>query len=315
MKIEKIAIIGATGLVGQKIFQYLLKSNFPYTSLDLFASKRIISNNILINDINTINFANYDLIFFATNEKISKKYIPIALKNNCFVIDNSSAYRLDKNVPLLIPCINFSTYKNEKLIANPNCATAILCNVLKPIDDLFNINKIILSTYQSISGAGNNVLNDFIKQTKAILHKKQFTSDYDLAFSCSPLIGEIKENNFSIEENKIIAEVQKILEKSVTIIPTCIRTPTLFCHGESLYIETKNKIDIDTLIDKLKSFPDIIYTEDFPKNSQCANKKEVYVSRLRQIDDYSICMYIIGDNLLKGAASNAVDIAFYLQRM
>lgn len=316
MKLERIAIIGATGLVGQHIFSYLHQCAFSYTILDLFASKKSVGKTLTyqdkigtIQDIEKINFSHYDLVFFATSNEISKLLVPIALKNNCYVIDNSSYFRMYKEVPLLLPCVNFSQYKNEKLIANPNCATAILCNAIAPMNQLYPIKKIVVSTYQSISGIGQNAVDDFIKQNESIFNHLPYESTYDLALNNYPLIGHLSTDGYTEEENKIIRETQKIFNTSMEIYPTCVRTPTLFCHGESVYLEFSTDIDKEKILETIENFKDLDYCLEGVKNRNFQGQDGVVISRLRFLTSKSISFYILGDNLLKGAASNAVNIA------
>ena len=322
MKIENLAIVGATGLVGQKILEQLIINKVDFKTLDLYASNKNLKKQLSYNNkqyeilsIDTIDYKKYDLIFFATNEDVSKKNIPEALKQNCIVIDNSSYFRMKENVQLLLPCVNFSSYNREKLIANPNCVTAILCNVLKPLNDLCPIKKVIINSYQSVSGIGKDALLDLKEETLANINNSFYESTYNLAFNLKPQIGEILENGYSVEENKIINECQKILKQKIEIIPTCVRVPTLYCHGEVVYVEFCNEVNLNECIDKLKNFEDILISDNFISNASAYNKKEVYVTRIRQSTKTNLFFYIISDNLLKGAAYNAVSILQNLKRM
>lgn len=329
MKKYNLALIGATGAVGQQLIKWLSIKKFPFNHIELYASKKSegkvlnYKNNIYtIKKIEDISFDNIDICFFCADNSVSKKYITQALKNNCIVIDNSSLYRLKDDVPLLIPHINKSSYQNQKLISNPNCATNILCSAIYPINNLFSINKIVVSTYQSVSGIGIKALEDFKIQTKLGIDNISYKSDffpvfseknkYQMAFNCIPQIGMF-ENDYTTEELKIINETQKILNKKINIIATCVRTPTLKCHCECVYVECDNKIDLNNILNEYKKDKYIKVMDSFlPINSNCSDREEIFISRIRQIDDYSICLYVVGDNLLKGSATNAIDIASFV---
>ena len=327
MKKYKIAIVGATGAVGQQCLKWLYKLNFPFESISAFASNKSAGRLIryqnfvyTVQELNKESFNDIDICFFCTNEEVSKKYVPIALKKGCLVIDNSSFYRLNDDIPLVIPEINMDTIKTHRLIANPNCATSILCTALKPLDDLYSINKVIVSTYQSVSGIGFKAIQDLKLQTRADLDGINYNSPYfptlsspvkyHMAFNCLPQIGTFNSLGISSEEEKIIAETQKILNKKIAIVPTCVRVPTISCHCESVYVEFDYEIDLNQIYKKLKKMKHLkVYNKILPINSNCANQLEVFISRLRKVNDHSLSFYVVSDNLLKGAASNAIKIA------
>lgn len=328
MKKYSIAIIGATGAVGQQLIKWLHKKNFPFKAITVFASKKSVGKIIRYNqyvytvqELTTEIFKDKDICFFCTNEHISSKFVPYALKEDCIVIDNSTFYRQFSDVPLLIPAINKKDYNKQKLIANPNCATSILCSALHPITNLYSIKKVVVSTYQSVSGIGFQAMNELKIQTRSCLDGIQYKSSYfpnlknktkyQMAFNCLPQVGCLLENNVSTEEIKMIQETKKIMQSDFSLIPTCIRVPTLTCHCESVYVECENKIELNHIIKEMKKHKEIKVSDKLlPVNSNCANREEVFISRIRQIDDYSIAFYIVSDNLLKGAATNAIDIAF-----
>lgn len=329
MKKYSIAIIGATGAVGQQVLKWLHKLNFPFSSIAIFASKKSAGRSIhyqnfvyTVQELTEESFIDKDICFFCANDDVSKHYVPYALKHNCLVIDNSTIYRLDKNVPLIMPYVNPQAYhKNKKLISNPNCATSILCSVLKPLDDLFSIKKVVVSTFQSVSGIGFHAIQDLKYQTRSDLDNVTYQSPYfpnlkskvkyHMAFNCLPQVGTMLENGSTSEEEKVRNETQKILDKKIEIIPTCIRVPTLHCHCETVYIEFDKTIDIKTIYKKINKCPDLkLCKKLLPSNSICKDRLEVFVSRIRKMNDHAISLYIVGDNLLKGAATNAIDIAF-----
>ncbi len=328
MKKYTIAIIGATGAVGQQCLKWLHKLNFPFQNIEVYASKKSAGRLIryqhyiyTVQELTTDSFEGKDICFFCTNEQVSQKYIPIALKKQCLVIDNSSFYRLKQEIPLIIPEINGNLLKkNHSLIANPNCATSILCSALKPLDDLYSIEKVIVSTYQSVSGIGYQAMQDLKHQTRSALDDLSYNSPYfpslkskvkyQMAFNCVPQVGNILENQYSTEEEKMILETQKILQKNIKICPTCVRVPTLNCHCESVCVEFEKEIDLEQTIKTLKKQKELkVCNKLLPINTNCANQLEVFISRIRQVDKKTILFYLVSDNLLKGAATNAIKIA------
>ena len=331
MKKYAIAIVGATGAVGQQVLKWLHELHFPFSSIETFASKRSSGRFIhynrhsyLVQELNENSFKNKNICFFCTDESISKKYIPYALKEKCFVIDNSSFFRLYHDVPLIIPSINGHLFHpKHHLIANPNCATSILCSVLKPLSDLYSIQTVIVSTYQSMSGMGLNAMEElkyqslaefngkYKRERKNHFHLSKDTFKYKIAFNCLPLVGTLLDDSWTTEEHKIINETKKILNQDFKIIPNCVRVPTFHCHGETVVVKFHQKIDLNVIIKHLKKQKELkICHKILPLNSNCAQRLEVFVSRIRKVDNDTLTFYIVSDNLLKGAATNAIDIAF-----
>lgn len=331
MKKYEIAIVGVTGAVGLQVFKWLIDLKFPFSNIYGYASKKSVGRNIhykkyslTVKELKENSFKGIDICFFCSNEMVSKKYVPYALKEKCLVIDNSSYFRMFDDVPIIIPSVNKEQYhKDLHLIANPNCATSILCSVLKPLSDLYPIDKVIVSTYQSISGLGLKAIEELKYQSIATLegkhelaNKNHFESlndklKYKIAFNCLPIVGTMLENNWTSEEIKIIKETKKILNQDFKIIANCIRVPTFCCHGETVVVEFKENIDVDNIIKYLKKQKELkLNNKILPVNSNCFNRLEVFVSRIRKVDDKTLTFYLLSDNLLKGAATNAIDIAF-----
>ena len=314
MKKINIAIIGGSGLVGQKIIQILFEEKLFYkTNIKLFVSQRNAGNNIEINNHifnlhlldNNILKQKFDIVFFCAGEEISKKWAEQISNNGAFVIDNSNAFRHKKNIPLIIPEINSELInKKTKLISNPNCSTiqlAIIINLFLKISD---INQIIVSTYQSVSGAGKDALLDLENGTSKII-KEGIKNNLILK------IGEIESNGFCTEENKIINELNKILEKDISIIANTVRVPIPYCHTESVYVKFKNKINLNEIYDVLNTNYIKIDTEiSQPKIVNDTNF--THICRIRLINDKELLFFIVADNLRRGASYNAVKIAEYL---
>ncbi len=328
MKKYSIAIIGATGAVGQQCLKWLHKFNFPFKNIEVFASKKSAGRLIryqhyiyTVQELKESSFDGKNICFFCTDEQVSQKYVPIALKKHCLVIDNSSFYRLNEQVPLIVSQVNTHLLANHpQLIANPNCVTSILCSVLKPLDALFSIQKVVVSTYQSVSGIGYQAMQDLKQQTRSFLDDLSYSSPYfpslkskikyQMAFNCIPQVGSLLDSNHTTEEEKIIDETQKILEKKIKIFPTCVRVPTLNCHCESVYVEFEKEVNVDQAIKSLKKQKNLkVFKKLLPINTNCVNQLEVFISRIRKIDHHALSFYLVSDNLLKGAASNAIEIA------
>lgn len=307
---KKLAIVGATGLVGQTVLGVLEGKKL----LDEFDIYLLVSNNsagkVLIFEgrhyplyelnENVISLK-FDYAIFVTSEDVSRGWVEKFSKTGTVVIDNSSAFRMEDGVPLVVPEINFSDIKeSDKIIANPNCSTIQLVVVLDRLKKLYDIDSVIVSSYQSVSGAGREALNDLEN------HK----TDY---FSCGiennfiPQIGSMKENGFCSEENKIMNETKKILHAGFDVIATTVRVPIAFCHGESVYVKFKSKVELEKIkealmCDWISLSDDLFYPRD------CAGSDLTYVCRLRKYSDREILFFVIADNLRRGAAFNAVEI-------
>ena len=324
MKKIKLGIVGSTGLVGSVLLDILDKSNFDIEELRLFASEKSVGKLInfrnkkyIVETINDNSFNSLDFVLFCSSASISKKYVPLALKNNCIVIDNSSYFRMDKQTPLIVPEINLEDIKDSKLISNPNCSTIQSVMALKPIYDLFGINKKIYSTYQAVSGAGVKGIKDYYS---SLLYEKNEFFPYLITESLIPEIDNQVENNFTKEEIKMVEETKKILhDGNIDINATCVRVPLLRTHAVSIYLETSKELDLNLLKSKYLENKSIILLDDlknhiYPVGEKAINNDYVYIGRIRKSLNNSngLLLYVVSDNLRKGAASNMVQILEYL---
>ena len=322
-KIE-IGIVGCTGLVGSTLLEVLEKSNITNINLKLFATSKNEGKEIIFrNDkyqviqIEESSFDSLDYVLFCTPSSVSKKYIPLALNKGCIAIDNSSFFRMDKNVPLVITEINLEDIKNSKLISNPNCSTIQSLVALKPIYDLFKINKIIYSTYQSVSGAGLKGIKDYYS---SLIYQKNEFFPYLINESLIPEIDNPLDNNFTKEEIKMVEETKKILhDENIEIEATCVRVPLLRTHAVNIYVECDKDIDIELLKSKYLENKSIVLLDDlknhiYPVGEKALNNDLVYVGRIRKSLNNSkgLLLYVVSDNLRKGAASNMLQILDYI---
>ena len=322
-----IAIVGATGNVGRKIVEILENKNFTINNLYLLASSKSTGSKIKFRnkDIEVLNLENFDfskanISFFSAGGKISEKYAPIAAKHSV-VIDNSSYFRMDPEVPLIVPQVNSKDLDimKKNIIANPNCSTAQLVIVLNKLHDKFKIKRLIISTYQSTSGAGKKPMDELIKQTKNILDNKKIDIENftkQIAFNAIPHIDQFSTEGYTKEEIKMIQETNKILNSNIKITATCVRIPVLISHAESVNIEFENEVSIDKIKDILNQSPGCKVVDDrndggYITPIEAEGKNETFISRIRKDNSQknAINMWIVSDNLLRGAALNAVEIA------
>ena len=322
MKKHKLAVVGATGLVGRTILKVLEEKKFPNFEYKLFCSSKsagtklkFMSNEYTVTELTTNSFdEGFDFAIFSAGAETAKHFAPIAASKGCVVIDNSSAFRMDNDVPLIVPEVNFNDALNHhNIIANPNCSTIQAVVVLKPLDEHFKIKRIVYSTYQAVSGAGKIGLQD-LKNGQSNIPPQKF--EHPIYDNCLPQIDYFLLNRYTKEEMKMIEETRKILEKSnLPITATCVRVPVSNCHGESINIEFENSFSIDEVTQILENAPGIIVQDDissftYPLASTSNNHDEVFVGRIRK--DYSVQnglnLWVVADNLRKGAASNAIQI-------
>ena len=320
--LKKIAVVGCTGLVGRTALKVLEEKNFPNCTYTLFASSNSSGQKIdfmgttyILQELTEKSFdSGFDYAIFCTKNPVSKKFAPIAASKGCVVIDNSSAFRMDNDVPLIVPEVNFNDALNHhNIIANPNCSTIQAVVVLKPLDEHFKIKRIVYSTYQAVSGAGKIGLQD-LENGKSNIPPQKF--EHPIYDNCLPQIDYFLLNRYTKEEMKMIEETRKILGKSnLPITATCVRVPVSNCHGESINIEFENSFSIDEVTQILENAPGIIVQDDissftYPLASTSNNHDEVFVGRIRK--DYSVQnglnLWVVADNLRKGAASNAIQI-------
>ena len=322
------AIIGATGNVGRKTIEILEKSNIQISNLFLVASEKsegkkikFKGKEIQIENLKTYDFSKAQITFFAAGGTIAEEWVPKASKKTV-VIDNSKVFRMDKDVPLIVPEVNpnkLSMFKNKNIIANPNCSTIQMVVALKPLHENFNIKRVIVSTYQSVSGAGKAPMDELISQTKEYLEEKKINSKNftkQIAFNLIPHIDEFKEEGYTREEWKMISETKKILDPKINLTATCVRVPVMVSHAESINVEFEKSFDIKKVRDILDK-ADGCKVVDERKNGgyttpvEAENKNFTFISRIRKDNsrDNALNMWVVSDNLLKGAALNTVQIA------
>lgn len=322
MKSYKLAIVGATGLVGRTALKVLEEKNFPNFEYKLFCSKKSAGTKVkfmgkeyIANELTENSFnEGFNFAIFSAGGETSKKFAPIAASKGCIVIDNSSAFRMDKNVPLVVPEVNpEDIFWNTGIIANPNCSTIQAVVALKPLDNKYKIKRIIYSTYQAVSGAGVNALEDLHSQASYNNLKKFSHPIYN---NCLPHIDVFMDDGYTKEEHKMINETKKILgNENLKITATTVRVPIENCHGESINIEFEKDFNLDDVKQLLKNSKGIVLYDDITKDiypiATVANGTDnVYVGRLRR--DFSqpntLNMWCVADNIRKGAASNAIQI-------
>jgi len=328
-----IAIVGATGNVGRKILEVLEKKNFRVDNLHLLASTKSLGSSlnfkgkdIKIELLEDFDFSKVDLTFFSAGGVISEKFAPKAAKNS-IVVDNSSFFRMDPEVPLIVPQVNPNDMKNipKNIIANPNCSTAQLVIVLKPLHDLFKIKRVVVSTYQSTSGAGKAPMDEMVEQTMAVINSKQVSSENftkQIAFNAIPHIDTFAEDGYTKEELKMTRETKKILDDKIELTATCVRIPVKVSHAESVNIEFEKPFTVKKISETLNNSPGCkVY--DKRENAgyitpvDAEGKNETFISRIREDNskNNSLNLWIVSDNLLRGAALNAVEIAETYFRM
>ena len=326
-----IAVLGATGAVGHEMLTILEERNFPIEHVYALASKRSVGKEVSfgdkvlkVEDVENFDFSSVDIALFSAGSDVSEKWAPIAGDKGCIVIDNTSHFRMDPDVPLIIPEVNpeaLEGYRNKNIIANPNCSTIQMLVPLKPLHDLAIIKRIVVSTYQSVSGAGKSAMDELWDQTRKMFFNetgKQESKNFNkrIAFNVIPQIDKFLDDGSTKEEVKIVNETKKILDSSIEVSATCVRVPVFIGHAESVNIEFENNISIEEIREILGdtdgvSLVDNIETETYITPIECVSDFSVFVSRLR-VDHTlpsGINMWIVSDNLRKGAALNSVQIA------
>ena len=322
-----IAIVGATGNVGRKILEVLEKKELSMDNLYLLASSRSAGSKINFkgNDYEVLNLETFDfskvkITFFAAGGKISEKFVEKAAKHS-LVIDNSSFYRMDPDVPLIVPQVNSNHLNNIKknIIANPNCSTAQLVLPLKPLHDLFIIKRIVVSTYQSVSGGGKAPMDELIEQSKSVLENKKVNSKNftkQIAFNAIPHIDVFADDGYTKEELKMVNETKKILDNKIDLTATCVRLPVLVSHSESVNIEFEKPFTVEKVREALDNFEGCKVIDErsdggYSTPIEAEGRDETFISRIREDKTINngLNMWIVSDNLLRGAALNSVEIA------
>jgi len=331
---KNVAIVGATGAVGESMLELLESRKFPVDNLYLLASERsagsrlsFAERNIRVENLADFDFGQVDIALFSAGGSVSAEFAPKAAAAGCVVIDNTSYFRRDPEIPLIIPEVNLHRlpdYVNKNIIANPNCSTIQMLVALKPIYDAVGISRIHVSTYQAVSGAGKSGVEELAGQTARLLNVQSIESRVfpaQIAFNAIPAIGEFEENGFTIEEMKMIWETHKIFEDdSIQVSPTCVRIPVFYGHSEAVYIETRKSISAETARQLFADFSGIEVVDDVKADiyptavAQAAGSDPVYVGRIRKdvANELGLHCWVVSDNVRKGAALNSVQIAEHL---
>lgn len=332
MKKEKynVVVAGATGAVGNEMISILEERNFPVGTLKLLASSRGAGTKLefkgkeyTVEVMDENSFAGMDIGLFSPGGSVSQKFAPIAGKAGCVVIDNTSAFRMDPDVPLVVPEVNphaIAGYHKKNIISNPNCSTIQMVVVLKPIHDVARIKRIVVSTYQSVSGTGKRAIQELENQVLAIYNQQEIKREvypHQIAFNCLPHIDVFLENGYTKEEMKMVNETKKIMEDdSIRVTATTVRVPVFYGHSESVNIETEKKITAQEVREILSKAPGVVVVDnpskaEYPLAIHAAGKDETFVGRIREDESIpnGINLWIVADNIRKGAALNAVQIA------
>ncbi len=331
----KVVVAGATGNVGREMLNILAERQFPVDEIAVLASRKSLGTEVTFGDttlktkdLATFDFTGWDMALFAIGSSATKEFAPKAAAAGCVVIDNSSLYRYDPDVPLIVPEVNPQAvhgYGKKNIIANPNCSTAQMVVALKPLHDRAKIKRVVVSTYQSVSGSGKDAMDELWEQTKAVYNPvndvppKVYTKE--IAFNVIPHIDVFMEDGSTKEEWKMVAETKKIVDPSIKVTATCVRVPVFVGHSESINIETEDFLDEDEARDILRESPGIMVIDKredggYVTPKECVGDFATFISRLRQDStiDNGLNFWCVSDNLRKGAALNAVQIAELLGR-
>ncbi|NOU76442.1 aspartate-semialdehyde dehydrogenase [Paenibacillus sp. LMG 31458] len=337
-KLFNVAVVGATGAVGEQIIRLLEERNFPIKELKLLSSARSAGvklsfkgQEVIVQEATPESFEGVDIALFSAGGDVTKALAPHAVKAGTICIDNTSAYRMDPETPLVVPEVNVEKINEHKgIIANPNCSTIQMVAALKPLYDRYGISRIIVSTYQAVSGAGAKAINEMLRQSKEVLEGNDANPDilpvgslpvkHQIAFNAIPQIDKFLDNGFTNEEMKMILETKKIMgDESIEVTATCVRIPVVYGHSESVYVELKADFDVEEVKTLLANAPGIVLVDNpaeqqYPLATDAAGKLETFVGRVRRdlSNPKALNMWIVSDNLLKGAAWNAVQIAEYI---
>ena len=319
-----IAIVGATGAVGREILSTLIKREFPIKSLTLLASERSAGEEltfgnakVIVKNINEFEIKNIDFAFFSAGSKVSELWAQKFANAGAVVIDNTSLFRMEKDIPLIVPEINGKKIRKMKsgIIANPNCSTIQMVLSLKKIDELFGLKKIVVSTYQSVSGTGQKGIEELKNELKKPIKKEDKVYSRDIAYNVIPHIDDFTSNGFTKEEMKMVNETKKIMgKKNLKINSTCVRVPVLRGHSETIYVETKKEIKLNKLLEQWEETPNLVLSKeqkDYPTPKETEGTFDTYVGRVRKDlnSERAMSYWVVSDNLLKGAAFNSVQIA------
>ncbi|MDM8560612.1 aspartate-semialdehyde dehydrogenase [Candidatus Parabeggiatoa sp. HSG14] len=326
-----IAVVGATGAVGETMISILEERDFPVNNLYLLASSRSAGKQVkfkgkslMVEDLEQFDFSKAQIGLFSAGASISAIYAPRAAEANCIVVDNTSHFRRDKDIPLVVPEVNahaIAQYKSRHIIANPNCSTIQMLVALKPIYDAVGIERINVATYQAVSGTGKEAIEELAKQTAALLNGKPITTEVypkQIAFNVLPHIDIFMENGYTKEEMKMVWETQKIFEDdSILVNPTTVRVPVFYGHSEAVHLETREKLTVEQTRDLLQCAPGIVLMDErqpggYPTAvTESSGKDPVFVGRIREdiSHPHGLNLWVVSDNIRKGAALNSIQIA------
>ncbi|KTD24513.1 MULTISPECIES: aspartate-semialdehyde dehydrogenase [Legionella] len=331
-----IAIVGATGAVGETLLKVLEERDFPVDKLYPLASHRSVGNTVTFNnseldvlDLADFDFSKADIALFSAGGAVSKEYAPIAAKAGCIVVDNTSCFRYDADIPLVVPEVNphrIAEYKNRGIIANPNCSTIQMVVALKPLHDAVGISRINVATYQAVSGTGKKAITELVSQMGELLNGRPTRASvypYQIAFNVLPHIDEFQENGYTREEMKMVWETKKIMEdETILVNPTTVRVPVLYGHSEAIHLELKAPMTVEEARRLLLNAPGVKLVDKTSKLqyptpiTHAIGHDEVFVGRIRKDISHpnGLNLWVVADNIRKGAATNAVQIAEILQR-
>ncbi|MDR0125817.1 MULTISPECIES: aspartate-semialdehyde dehydrogenase [Bacillus] len=330
-----VAVVGATGAVGQQMLKTLADRDFEMDTLTLLSSKRSAGTKVTfrgqaytVQEATPESFEGVNIALFSAGGNVSKALAPEAVKRGAIVVDNTSAFRMDENIPLVVPEVNEKDlHDHQGIIANPNCSTIQMVAALEPLRQAYGMKKVIVSTYQAVSGAGHEAIDELYSQTQAILNKEDVTPEvmpYQIAFNAIPQIDKFQDNGYTFEEMKMINETKKIMHMpELEVAATCVRLPIETGHSESVYVELEsNDATVDDIKSILKDAPGITLQDDpsqqiYPMPADAVGKNDVFVGRIRKDLDRpnGFHLWIVSDNLLKGAAWNSVQIAESLKAL
>lgn len=326
-----VAIVGATGAVGEAILDLLAERKFPVEEIYLLASERSVGTTLSfggeeidVQDLQYFNFSDVDIAFFSAGSSVSEKYAPIAAAEGCLVIDNTSCFRYDEDIPLVIPEVNpqrIADYQNRGIIANPNCSTIQMLVAIKPIYDAVGISRINVATYQAVSGKGRKAISELIHQLTELLNGRPVKPEVfqqQIAFNVLPHIDDFQENGYTREEMKMVWETRKILEdEHIQVNPTAVRVPVIYGHSEAVHLELKSPLSAEKARSLLKKAPGVSVIDslaklEYPTSAiHAAGQDDVFVGRIRQDISHpsGLNLWVVADNIRKGAALNAIQIA------
>ncbi len=331
----RVAVVGATGAVGREMLKTLAERNFPVSEVIALASGRSTGQEISfgektvlkVQNLEKFDFKGTDIGLFSPGASVSAIHAPRAAAAGCIVIDNTSQFRMDHDVPLVVPEVNpqaLKKFAKRNIIANPNCSTIQMVVALKPLHDLARIKRVVVATYQSVSGAGKEAMDELFNQTRAVYVNdpstpEQFTKP--IAFNCIPHIDKFMDDGFTKEEWKMAVETRKILDPDIQVVATCVRVPVFISHAEAIHVEFESEITVEQAWDVLRDAPGIQLVDKredggYVTPTEATGEDSVYVSRLRRDPTvpYGLAFWCVADNLRKGAALNAVQIAEELVR-